>query len=270
MPQGQELMQEIRQATVEPGKFALWWLGQQGWIIKTVRCLAGIDLFLSDNPKRRYPALLSPKELAGFDLILGTHDHKDHIDRDAWKIIAKHSLDTMFILPRRSVAEVRIATGIPIDRLMGLDDGQSVVSCDLKVTAVPSAHEWIDNLPEAGGHRWLGYILDPGTGGVLYHAGDTCIWEGMSERLTEWDIRAACLPINGRDAERYKRGVVGCMQYQEAGDLAARIGAKTVLPGHWDAFLRDQTDPNLFAEYVKSRYPEIKAIPPERGARIDL
>ncbi len=269
MKTGPELIREIHEAKVAPGRFALWWLGQQGWVVKTAACLAGIDLFLSPHPKRRYPALVNPGEIAGFDLILGTHDHKDHIDREAWPAIANASPAAQFVIPQRSFAEVTQATGIAATRFIGLDDGKTTAFGDVVVSAVPSAHEWLDNIPEAGGQRYLGYVLDAGDGAV-YHAGDTCLWEGLTQRLSPWTIRAALLPINGRDAERHQAGVIGCMVYQEAGDLASRIKAGIVIPGHYDAFSRDTVDPQLFADYVRSRYPEVVPLTPERGVRIDI
>lgn len=271
MKTGLALMREIRETRVEPGHYALWWFGQQSWVVKTAACLAGIDLFLSPHPRRRHEALIRPEEAGGFDLFLGTHDHKDHIDRAAWPAMAKASPRANFGLPMRVRSEVMDATGIEPERLAGLDDGRTLVAGDLTVTAVPSAHEWIDNQPGAGGHRWLGYVLETaGCAGAVYHAGDTCLWEGLSSRLSGWRVAAALLPINGRDAERYRAGVLGCMLYQEAGDLAGRIGAALVMPGHYDAFVRDQVDPGLFAEYVASRYPGVGVATPERGLRIDV
>lgn len=268
MKTGEELLREIHDADVPPGHYAVWWFGQQGWIVKTSGCLAGIDLFLSPHPKRRYEPLLKAGEAEGFDLFLGTHDHRDHIDRVAWPVLAEASPAARFVLPARSLDEVREATGIAAARLVGVNDGMTVAAGGMTVTAVPSAHEWLDDIPEAGGHRWLGYVLDAGGEGALYHAGDTCLWEGLTERLSHWRIAAAFLPVNGRDAERFNAGVLGCMVYQEAGDLAARIGAAMVVPGHYDAFLRDELDPARLAEYVASRYPDVKTLVPRRGEMV--
>ena len=271
MNTGKELLREIQRAEVKPGHYALWWFGQLGWVIKTASCLVGVDLFLSPHPKRRYPPLIKPEEAEGFDLFLGTHDHKDHVDREAWPAMAAASPKARFILPLRSLDEVDEATSIPRRRLVGLNDGMAITVGDLTIHAVPSAHEWIDNLPEAGGHRWLGYVLDTGREqGAVYHSGDTCIWEGMTERLTKWKIAAALLPINGRDAARYQNGVLGCMLYQEAGDLAARIRAGLVMPGHFDTFLRDELKTDDFVAYVESRYPDVKPVIPVKGMRVDI
>lgn len=265
------LMRRIHEFPVSPGSYALWWFGQQGWVVKTSRALAAVDLFLSPHPQRRFPALVAPEDVIGFDLILGSHDHKDHIDREAWPKMAAASPKATFVLPRRSLADVAHATGMAMERFAPLDDGQAVSAGDLKATAVPSAHEWIDYDREAGGHRWLGYVLEAdGAEGAVYHAGDTCVWEGMRARLSEWRIRAALLPINGRDAARFEAGKLGCMLYQEAGDLADGIGAEFAIPGHYDSFARDAVDPGEFARYVASRYPDVRVLVPERGERLDL
>lgn len=269
MAQGRELLNAIRACRPPEGGFSAWWFGQMGWTVKAGGLTIGIDLFLSPHPKRRYAALIAPEEAEGFDLFLGTHDHKDHIDREAWPAMAKASPGATFILPARCRAEVEAATGIAPDRFVAMDDGMTSRHGEVAVAALPSAHEWLDNDPAAGGNRWLGYVIEAGRG-AIYHSGDTCNWEGLQTRLSRWRLLAAMLPINGRDAARFRAGVIGCLTYQEAGDLAGILGVGAVFPGHYDAFERDALDPALFADYVASRYPRTAARIPALGERVDI
>ena len=42
----------------------------------------------------------------------------------------------------------------------------------------------------------------------MYHSGDTCIYEGMYSKLRNWNkIDVMFIPINGRDAKRYRENL---------------------------------------------------------------
>ncbi|MBR6391053.1 MAG: MBL fold metallo-hydrolase, partial [Lachnospiraceae bacterium] len=62
------------------------------------------------------------------------------------------------------------------------------------------------------------------------------------------------LPINGRDAVRYRRNCIGNMTYQEAADLAGEVGPAIVIPGHWDMFADNSADPHAFEDYLYAKY----------------
>jgi len=81
--------------------------------------------------------------------------------------------------------------------VIGLDDGVTTTIGDVTITAVPAAHELLAIDPATGFHECLGMIIE-GNGFSLYHAGDTCIYEGMQQRLRHWKLDLALLPINGR------------------------------------------------------------------------
>ncbi|OPZ13571.1 MAG: metal-dependent hydrolase [candidate division BRC1 bacterium ADurb.BinA364] len=147
---------------------------------------------------------------------------------------------------------------IAADRYIGLDDGQSTMIGGVKITAIPAAHELLDRDEATGRYPYLGYILEY-NGMALYHSGDTCIYEGMQDKLRQWTLDAALLPINGRDAERFKRNCIGNMTYQEAVDLAGAIRPRLTIPTHFDMFANNSENPQLFLDYIAAKYPKIKA-----------
>ena len=116
--------------------------------------------------------------------------------------------------------------GLPDDRVLGIDEGIVVQHEAVTVTAVPAAHEFLDEDPATGLHPYLGFIME-GNGFRLYHAGDTCLYEGMQAKLRRWPLDLALLPINGRDAKRLAANCIGNMTYQEAADLAGAIRPRT-------------------------------------------
>ena len=118
---------------------------------------------------------------------------------------------------------------------VGLADGQSVELHGVRFTGVMSAHE--EPKPE-----YLGYVLQFG-GWTVYHSGDTIRYDGMAEKLAPFGIDVALLPINGRGPERR---VAGNLWGREAAQLAHDIGAKTVIPCHYEMFTFNTAPPDEF------------------------
>jgi L-ascorbate metabolism protein UlaG (beta-lactamase superfamily) len=96
---------------------------------------------------------------------------------------------------------------------------------------------------ERGQCHFLGYIVHFG-GWTIYHSGDTLRYDGMVERLSEFDIDMAILPINGR---RPERRVAGNLGGEEAAQLAHDIQARLVVPCHFEMFTFNTEPPEEFA-----------------------
>ncbi len=251
-------------------KMEITFLGQMGFKIRCGETVIYIDPFLSDHPKRQFPPPMSVEDLCDADLILGTHDHKDHVDRESWPKLAAASPMARFVVP-----ELLLRWGLPgdlgisEDRFVGLNDGQSVEMDGVRVTGVASAHEFLDRDEKSGLYPYLGYIIEC-DGFCIYHAGDTCRYEGLEAKLSNCRFDLMMLPINGRDARRYKTGYIGNMTYQEAVDLAGVLRPRLVIPGHWDMFAHNGEDPMAFVDYMRVKYPRQNVWVAKRGKKIVL
>ena len=256
-------LQEVQNLKVPAGSAVLWWLGQMGLMIKAGDTVLCVDYFATDLPDRNVPPPIPAGEMTGIHAFLGTHNHLDHIDHEAWRIWAKCCPGAKFVFPALHRAEVA-ADGIAEDRCNGLDDGKSCRIGDFTIHAIAAAHEFLDRDAETGIVPCLQYILE-GNGIRIYHAGDTLRYEGMLPRLQSFGrIHAALLPINGRDGQRYRRNCIGNMTFQEAADLAGELNLQTVIPGHWDMFADNPGDPGAFADYLDAKYPgHVREIQPE-------
>lgn len=245
------------------GTALLFWMGQMGLLVKMGPTLLLIDYFATDTEGRQVPPPVPARELEGVDAILGTHDHLDHIDHAAWRIWAQTCPDARFIFPEFHRQAV-LRDGIPQERCIGLNDARSCRIGEVTVSAIAAAHEFLDQDPESGLYPCLSYILE-GNGIRLYHAGDTLRYEGMLPKLQAFGpFDAALLPINGRDAARYRRNCIGNMTFQEAADLAGALHVKTAIPGHWDMFADNRGDPVAFADYLDAKYPgQVHALRPQ-------
>jgi L-ascorbate metabolism protein UlaG (beta-lactamase superfamily) len=110
-----------------------------------------------------------------------------------------------------------------------------------EIIGVPAANEDLAQ-DEAGRHKFLGYIVRFGPW-TQYHSGDTLWYGGMVDHLRPYAIDLAILPINGRAPERR---VAGNLNGQEAAELACRIGARLVVPCHYEMFEFNTAAPDTF------------------------
>ena len=264
------LLEEMRAFQPAKGHMAFWWLGQMGFGMKLAGRLITIDAFLMDHPHRQVPAAIDVDAPVSADLVFGTHDHIDHIDRIAWKRIAKASPATRFVVPEIHRASVLSELGVDEARVIGVDEGRPYEEADFTIRAIPSAHEFLDTDSATGLHPHLGYILEA-DGLRIYHAGDSCIYEGMHSKLKAFGrFDAMFVPINGRDGVRYRRNLIGNMTAQEAVDLVGAVRPGLAIPGHYEMFAANPGDPALFADYLDAKYPGIPCWIGERGVRVDI
>ena len=238
---------------IPEGTAVLQWLGQMGLLVKMGSTVLCIDYFVSDLPGRQVAPPIPMTEMTGVDFFFGTHNHADHIDHPAWRTWAKSCPGAKFVFPKIHQPEIE-ADGIEAKRCIGMNDGDCVRVGEITIRAIAASHEFLDPDPVSGLYPCLQYVIE-GNGVRLYHAGDTVRYEGMLPKLQQFGhIDAALLPINGRDAERYRRNCIGNMTFQEAADLAGELRPGLVIPGHWDMFADNPGDPEAFMDYLNVKY----------------
>ena len=232
-------LDRLRQARTGQGVVALTWLGQAGFAVSANGRTALVDPFLSAHSDRLYEASLAPSSILDVDLVLCTHEHIDHFDAETAPAIAAASPGAVFVVPSPIVDQVTEA-GVAADRVLGVQPGERHEVAGFTIDAVPACHGvTMDDAYgfgeeiSGGAIRFLGYVV-AADGVRLYHAGDTIRYDGMEAAVRRLDPDVALLPVNGRDAEREARGIVGNLDEREAPRLAAAIGADTLIPMHHD------------------------------------
>lgn len=264
---GADLIRDVDTCTVPAGQIALWWLGQHSFIVKSGKTIIYIDPFLSELDGRQVPPLVNAEIVRHADIICGTHDHADHIDRPVWPALAAASTKAKFLVP--DLLRERLAVELPlaINRMVGLDDGKSVEVAGVKISAVAASHEFLDQDPATGRYPYLGFIFEA-NGKTWYHAGDTVWYEGLQTKLRRWKFDLMLLPINGRDARRLSTGIIGNMTYQEAADLSGPLHPGLVIPTHYEMFAGNPGDPAAFQQYMNVKYPTVKTHRCRHGERL--
>jgi L-ascorbate 6-phosphate lactonase len=239
-----------------PFDVAACWLGQAGFVLRTEQATALIDPFLSPHDGRLYESSLAPADCSGVDVVLCTHEHLDHFDAPSASGIAAASPQARFVVPE-PIADLVARSGVPPERIAGVQPGERIEVAGLVVQPVPACHGI--SMADAYGFgeelsgglvRFLGYVVEAG-GSRLYHAGDTIHYPGMEDALREMGADVALLPINGRDPEREARDIVGNLSEREAAWLAIEIGADVLVPMHHDLFAGNLGDVAHLARCVE-------------------
>lgn len=243
---------DVAAARGEADSLHLWWLGQSGFLVQWQGRHLLLDPYLSDSLTKKYAQtdkphirmtarVVAPERLDFIDLATSSHNHTDHLDADTLIPLLRANPRMTLVIPEAN--RLFAAERLQIDpaRPLGIDDGTVVSAEGFEITGVPAAHEEIER-DAAGRHRFLGYIVRCGPW-TLYHSGDTVRYAGMAERLRPFAVDIALLPINGRAPERR---VAGNLDGIEAARLANEIGARLVLPCHYEMFTFNTAAPDAF------------------------
>lgn len=250
---GDALLADIRDARERPDELHLWWLGQSGFLVASQGRHLLLDPYLSDSLTRKYAGTdnphvrmtelaIEPRRLDFIDVVTSSHNHTDHLDADTLIPLLEVNPHLALVVPAANQTFAAERLRVPAERLTPIHDRQSIVVAGWTIHALPSAHEQVER-DEHGRCRFLGYIVRCGPW-TIYHSGDTVVYDGLVERLREWSIDVALLPINGR---RPERRVAGNLQGPEAAAVAKSIGAGCVVPCHYEMFEFNTATP---AEFV--------------------
>ncbi len=252
------LLADVRAASSDdPDALHLWWLGQSGYLVQYRQTHLLLDPYLSDSltqkyadtekPHVRMTALpIAPDRLDFVDLVTSTHNHTDHLDGETLIPLLRINPALTIVVPEANRDFAAHRLGVMPTRLTGVTVKQPITVGDITLHAVPAAHEAL-KMDEFGRHQFVGYVIELGPF-AIYHSGDTLLYNGLVKRLRTLaeqvsGLDLAILPINGRDPAR---GVAGNLSGAEAATLAHEIGARAVLPCHYDMFTFNTASPNKF------------------------
>jgi len=186
-----------------------------------------IDPFLTGNPK----AAISAEDAAATTILL-THGHGDHIG------------DTVAIAKRTGapvVAIVELAGELGNE---GVDVRDPNLGGSVKfdwgwVKLVPAWHT--STTPKGTVNTPAGLVISIGDT-LVYHLGDTCLFSDLALVGKRQPIDIALMCIGGHYT----------MDRVDAVDAAELIGAKTVIPCHYNTFPPIETDAQAFKSDVES------------------
>jgi L-ascorbate metabolism protein UlaG (beta-lactamase superfamily) len=244
--QDDALLADVRDADRRDGQLRLWWLGQSGFLVQHDGAHLLLDPYLSDSLTDKYAhtdkphvrmtaRVVDPARLDFIDVVTSSHNHTDHLDAATLLPLLAANDRLTLVVPEANREFVATRLGIDAAVPVGVGIGEHVKAAGFRIHAVPAAHETLEP-------QYVGFVVRCGRW-TLYHSGDTVRYAGMAELLRPYDIDIALLPINGRAPERR---VSGNLDGREAAELGRDIGARVVIPCHYDMFTFNTADPATF------------------------
>ena len=263
------LLADIETARNQPDALHIWWFGQSGFLLQYNGRHLLFDPYLSDSLSRKYAGtdkphvriselVINPAQLAMIDVVTSSHNHTDHLDADTLLPLFAANPAIQFVIPEANRAFIadRLYTQSSLNepirtKPIGLTDGQTETVGPFVFHGVPAAHNEIERDAE-GRCKYMGFVVEIGSGQSrpgherpyrVYHSGDTLWYDGMVDVLRPFNVDIAFLPINGNKPERR---VAGNLNSDEAARLGREIGAKLVIPHHYDLFEFNTANPSDF------------------------
>jgi L-ascorbate metabolism protein UlaG (beta-lactamase superfamily) len=205
------------------------WIGHATWALRLGGKLIVTDPIWSRSIGGAVGRLVAPgvplAAMPPVDVVLVSHDHRDHMD-----------LPTLRRMPDAALYVVPIGNAARLGKpdVVELDWWDSHVIGDLTITLVPARH-WSMRMPwNRNATLWGGYVIR-GSEGIAYHSGDTAWGDHFAEiRARVGAIDWAMLPIGGYAPRWFMApqhiDPVEAVQAWEA------LGARHLLAMHWGTF----------------------------------
>ena len=272
---GTWLNEEIEAEVVEPGSFAMWWLGCTGiWIKSEGSANICIDFWCGSGKRtktkpfmdahhqmarmtggkklqpnlRMTPFVLDPFAIRQIDAVVSTHDHNDHIDVNVAAAVMKNCPDTVPFIGPKTCVDLWQSWGVPAERCIIVKPGDVVKIKDTELVALESfdrtalitvgkGETLAGKMPGNMDDRAVNYLVRT-PGGTLYHSGDSHYSNYYAKHGNDYKVDVA-LGSYGENP----RGITDKMTASDILRMAEALKTKVIIPFHHDIWSNFQADP---------------------------
>jgi len=230
-------VESLESAHFPDGEPGVTWLGHSTLFIDLggVRLLTDPIFAASLTPRapRNIPVLARADELPGLDWVLLSHAHRDHLDRPS-VLSLERRWKPHYAVPLGLDRFLR-RWGIPAERVVALDWGQSVADLDdLGITCLPARHWSQRELGDRNRTLWCSFLVRRG-GNRVYYVGDSALDDVFAEIGDAYPgIDLALVPIGAYEPEDFMTHQH--MAPEQALECFEGLAAKRMLSIHWGTY----------------------------------
>jgi len=260
-------------ADADPEGLAIWYLGCNGFVLKSPGATLFVDpyLGLGDPPRtvRMIPVPFEPTDVEAADAVLATHEHSDHVDGPSQAPIVATTGATYYG-PDASIETARAADwtdrwDVHPEQFESVAEWDEFEVGDLSITVTPA------NDPDA--EHPVGYCFEHDAG-TFFHGGDARpgAFDEVGDRF-DVDLAALAFGSVGHIPDKETREPTRTRWYNDENQIveaATELGADRLLPTHWDMWKGLTADPTALYEHARSfSHPRTLEIV-EIGDRVSL
>jgi L-ascorbate 6-phosphate lactonase len=249
---GTSLRDEIEGATVASG-IRFWWLGGASFAFKTPSATVYLDLYTDDGMssgiKKMIATVIDPNDIRVADALVCTHDHLDHCWPPSFKpLIAGTS--AQFIGPV-SCVKLFGENGVPESRIALAEPGKAIQVKDFEVLPLKAT--------DPGEAHAVCYLFRSG-GVTIFASGDSQYSDIYAEFGKQFKVDLALVNF----------GTTWYMNAEQAVKTAAEVGAKTLVPFHYDLWKGATGNPHLVPPAARDLKLDLEVKLLELGDSVEL
>lgn len=180
---------------------------------------------------RYQPAPAQIDELPSIDIVIISHNHYDHLEKQSIEWLAAHSPKTKFIVPL-GLARTLESWGLSANQITELDWWQEYESGQVKITATEAQHASGRGLRDINRALWAGWVIQDNKQTIFY-SGDNGYgphYAEVGKRFPKVDI---AFIENGQYNEKWAQTHMNPSQTAQA---AKDVGTEYFVPVHWGAY----------------------------------
>ncbi len=225
-----------------PNAPTITWIGHATFLIQYPNCTILVDpVFENLTPflPRLYPVGLTREQLPSIDLVLITHNHRDHLEERTIRWLAQTHPEAQFLVPD---GDERWCKAWGAKNVVSFVWWQNYAfrrardneGTPTTITFLPARHWSQRSLFDYNRSLWGSWMIER-EGCILYCAGDTAYGTHFTEIAHNFSaIDYVLMPIGPCEPRAWMRE--SHISAEEAGQAVHELGARITIPMHWGTF----------------------------------